>query len=186
MEVDNIDEMSEKGSSGTARHLDAGREGMDEKDEGRNTFEHEVTDVRQFLSADLVVAGDGINSLTRQTFAEHFCPTLDWRKCKFTWLGTTKPLEAFTFIFRENEHGLFQVHAYPFQEGLSTFIVECREETWKRAGLENATEEETVTYIGELFADHLHGHPLLTNKSVWRHRNAGICRTSTTCPTIAH
>ena len=131
-------------------------------------FEHEVTDVRQFLSADLVVAGDGINSLTRQTFAEHFRPTLDWRKCKFTWLGTTKPLDAFTFIFRENEHGLFQVHAYPFEDGLSTFIVECREETWKRAGLDHATEEDTVAYVAELFADHLDGHALLTNKSVWR------------------
>ena len=42
---------------------------------------------------------------------------------------------AFTFIFRETEHGLFQVHAYPFDAETSTFIVECPEATWRRAGL---------------------------------------------------
>ncbi len=131
-------------------------------------FEHRVDDITPFLEADLVVAGDGINSTVREHFADHFQPSLDWRKCKFTWLGTTKPLDAFTFIFRANEHGLFRVHAYPFQDGLSTFIIECREETWKRAGLDAASEEDTVIYMQELFADHLEGHELLINRSVWR------------------
>ncbi|MEM7516125.1 MAG: FAD-dependent monooxygenase, partial [Planctomycetota bacterium] len=108
------------------------------------------------------------NSLVRDGLAEHFEPNLDWRECKFCWLGTDKELEAFTFIFRENEHGLFQVHAYPFEEGRSTFIVECREEAWKAAGLDQATEEETVAYMAELFSDHLDGHKLLTNRSIWR------------------
>ncbi len=132
------------------------------------TFEHEVSDITPFLDADLIVAGDGINSNIRTTYAEHFQPSLDWRKCKFTWLGTTKPFDAFTFIFRENEHGLYRVHAYPFEDGLSTFIVECREETWKRAGLDEATEEDTVAYMRELFGDHLEGHELLINRSIWR------------------
>ncbi len=131
-------------------------------------FEHQVTELEPLRSADLIVAGDGINSLVRTTYADHFQPTHDWRKCKFTWLGTTKPLESFTFIFKENEHGLFQVHAYPFEEGLSTFIVECREDTWQRAGLDQATEEDTVAYLSELFAEDLAGHPLLINRSVWR------------------
>ncbi len=131
-------------------------------------FEHRIENVESVLDADLVVAGDGINSMVREHFAEHFQPSLDWRKCKFTWLGTTKPLDAFTFIFRANEHGLYRVHAYPFEDGLSTFIVECREETWKRAGLESASEEDTVAYMRELFADHLDGHDLLINRSIWR------------------
>jgi len=132
------------------------------------TFEHPVDDVTPYLGADLVVAGDGINSQIRTRFAEHFQPSLDWRKCKFTWLGTTLPLDAFTFIFRANEHGMFRVHSYPFQDGLSTFIIECREETWKRAGLDEATEQDTVAYMSELFADHLGGHELLINRSIWR------------------
>ena len=88
--------------------------------------------------------------------------------CKFCWLGTDKTLEAFTFLFEENEHGLFQVHAYPFEEGRSTFIVECREETWRKAGLDKATEEDTVRYCESLFSRFLDGGRLLTNRSLWR------------------
>jgi len=131
-------------------------------------FQSEVGDLAPHLSADLVVASDGINSAIRATYAEHFKPSLDWRKCKFTWLGTTLPLTAFTFWYKENEHGLFQVHAYPFKDQLSTFIIECREEVWKRAGLDTASEADTVAYCEKLFAEELQGHRLLTNRSLWR------------------
>ncbi|MDA1266244.1 MAG: FAD-dependent monooxygenase, partial [Planctomycetota bacterium] len=135
------------------------------------SFEDEVTDVAELEGADLVLAADGINSLLREHHAAHFQPSLDWRHCRFTWLGTTKPLETFTFVFLENEHGLFQVHAYPFEVGeepLSTWIVECSTETWQRAGLDQASEDDTVAYCQELFAEFLDGHPLLTNRSIWR------------------
>ena len=134
-------------------------------------FEREVEDDAELASFDLVVASDGINSRIREKYAATFEPHLDWRTCKFCWLGTTKPLEAFTFVFKENEHGLFQVHAYPFEVGdrpLSTWIVECHEDTWKRAGLDRASEADTVAYVKELFADHLDGHEVLTNRSIWR------------------
>jgi anthraniloyl-CoA monooxygenase len=131
-------------------------------------FEREVRGLDDAAGADLVLAADGINSLVRDRNAEWFRPSIDWRKCRFCWLGTTKPLTAFTFVFRENEHGLFQVHAYPFEANLSTFIVECHEDTWRRAGLDRATEAETVAYCEKLFADHLDGHRLLVNRSIWR------------------
>jgi len=131
-------------------------------------FEREIVSLDEVDDADLVLAADGVNSWIRGELAEHFQPTLDWRKCKFTWLGTDKPLEAFTFIFKENEHGLFQVHAYPFSDGLSTWIVECREEVWQRAGLAEASEDETVAYCEALFAEDLDGHRLLKNRSLWR------------------
>lgn len=131
-------------------------------------FEHEVAHPSDVGDADLVLAADGINSIVRETWKEHFKPSVDWRKCKFCWLGTDKELPAFTFIFRENEHGLFQVHAYPFQDGLSTFIVECPEDAWRNAGLDQADEAQTVEYFEKLFADHLEGHRLLTNRSLWR------------------
>src|SRR5205085_1052350 len=121
-----------------------------------------------FRAADLVVACDGANSAIRAQYEDSFRPKIRWGRAKFTWLGTTKPLRAFTFVFRENRHGLFQVHAYPFEPGLSTWIVECREETWRAAGLDRATEEDTVRYCEELFAPELNGHRLLTNKSLWR------------------
>ncbi len=141
----------------------------------RLEFEREIRDERDVGRADLVLASDGINSLLRTQHAAHFRPTLEWRRCKFAWFGTTKPLAAFTFVFRSSAHGLFQVHAYPFQHEasgagptLSTWIVECHEDVWRRAGLEHASEQETVRYLEDLFAPDLDGHPLLTNRSVWR------------------
>ncbi len=134
-------------------------------------FEREVRDDAEVGRADLIVASDGINSFIRQKYAVHFRPALDWGKCKFAWFGTTKPLRAFTFVFKQSPYGLFQVHAYPFQGGeepLSTWIVECHEEVWKRAGLERLSEEESLSFVEELFAEYLDNHPLLTNKSVWR------------------
>ncbi|MBL8695325.1 MAG: bifunctional salicylyl-CoA 5-hydroxylase/oxidoreductase [Planctomycetes bacterium] len=139
-------------------------------------FQKEVTDFDSHLGADLVLAADGVNSAIRSRFAEHFQPSIGMGKCKFSWLGSTLPLGAFTFIFRENEHGLWQIHAYPFEklgavepgQAVSTFIVECHESVWKRAGLDQATEEQTVAYFEKLFADHLGGHRLLSNRSIWR------------------
>ncbi|MBP9890388.1 MAG: FAD-dependent monooxygenase [Planctomycetes bacterium] len=128
----------------------------------------EVTDLARFKDADLIVACDGVNSRVRDMYAQTFKPSLDWRKCKFCWLGLSRRLPAFTFIFKENEHGLFQVHAYPFDDKTSTFIVECREEVWKMAGLDKADEAATVAYMEKLFAEDLQGAKLLTNRSLWR------------------
>ena len=131
-------------------------------------FQDDVPSVEAAGPADLVVAADGVHSAIRTARAAAFRPTIEWGACRFTWLGTTKPLTAFTFVFRENEHGLFVVHAYPFEAGLSTWIVECTEATWLAAGLDRASEDDTVAYVRRLFADHLDGHQVLTNKSIWR------------------
>ena len=132
-------------------------------------FEREVADFAAIAAEyDLVLGADGINSGVREHWKEHFKPALDWRKAKFSWLGSDREFQAFTFIFRESEHGLFQVHAYPFERGLSTFIVETHEDTWRRAGLDRASEAETVRYLSELFAPELGGCRLLTNRSIWR------------------
>jgi anthraniloyl-CoA monooxygenase len=134
-------------------------------------FETEVGDVADLKGYDMILAADGLNSIVREKYSSEFKPSIDWRKAKFAWFGTPKPLKAFTFIFKESEHGLFQIHAYPFQVGdnaLSTWIVECHEDVWKRAGLEHATEEENVAYVQNLFAEELGEYGLLTNRSVWR------------------
>ena len=118
--------------------------------------------------ADLVVAADGVHSPLREKYAPVFKPEVDQRRCRFSWLGTTLPLQAFTFIFKETPHGLFQVHAYPFEKQLSTFIVEARDEVWRRAGLDTMSEAESVAFLEKLFAEDLKGHRLLANKSIWR------------------
>ncbi|WP_437576409.1 bifunctional salicylyl-CoA 5-hydroxylase/oxidoreductase [Sorangium sp. So ce887] len=132
-------------------------------------FEEEVTDAAEALAgSDLVVAADGVNSRIRERFADRFGPRIDVRPNRFVWLGTTFPFDAFTFYFEENRHGLFRVHAYRYEPDRSTFIVECREETFRRAGLDRASEDETIAYFEELFEGKLRGHRLLKNRSVWR------------------
>jgi anthraniloyl-CoA monooxygenase len=131
-------------------------------------FSTEVDRPAAWEGADLVLAADGVNSWVRQRYARHFRPQIDWRRNRFVWLGTTFPFPAFTFIFKEDEHGLWRVHAYNYDRGHSTFILECTEDTWRRAGLDEATEDDTVAFARQLFARELDGHPILKNRSLWR------------------
>jgi len=117
--------------------------------------------------ADLVVAADGINSKVRTAHEDVFQPSIEPGKARFIWLGTTRRFEAFTFLIRDTDHGLFQVHAYPFDRNTSTFIVETDPETWRRAGLDTASIDESVAFLERLFAPELQGHRLLTNNSTW-------------------
>ena len=134
----------------------------------RLEFEREIDDPAAFADADLVLAADGANSPIRQRLAARFGPSIDWRRNRFVWLGTTRPFPAFTFFFREDAHGLWRVHAYQYEKGHSTFIVETTEETWRRAGLESADEARTVAFCETLFRDELAGHRLVANRSIWR------------------
>ncbi|HEX6748816.1 MAG TPA: bifunctional salicylyl-CoA 5-hydroxylase/oxidoreductase [Longimicrobium sp.] len=113
--------------------------------------------------ADLVVAADGVNSVTRRTYAGHFRPDLDVRTARFVWLGTTKRFDAFTFIVVQNEWGVFQVHAYRFDERQSAFIVECDEASWRAAGCDRMGHAETIAFCERMFAPWLDGHPLMSN-----------------------
>lgn len=130
-------------------------------------FGVEVDDASLPVPGDLVVAADGVNSLFRRRWAAELGSVVRPQGGKYVWFGTDLVLDAFTFVFRSTEHGLFQVHAYPFDESTSTFIVECPEATWRRAGLDQMTEDESIAFCEALFADDLDGHRLLSNRSVW-------------------
>jgi anthraniloyl-CoA monooxygenase len=133
----------------------------------RLEFEREVRDVGEFEGADLIIGADGINGLVRRTYREFFKPQVAVHPTKYVWFGSDLPLDAFTFIFRRNDHGLFQVHAYPFDARTCTFIVECPEDAWRRAGLESATEAESIAYCEALFQPELRGRRLMSNRSLW-------------------
>jgi len=129
----------------------------------------DVKDVEVYRQrADLVVGADGFNSTVRERYAEHFQPSFDERPNRFVWLGTTCPFPAFTFYFKRDAHGLWRVHAYQYEPGHSTFIVEATESTWRSAGLDQATEDDTVAFCEALFKEELQGHRLLKNRSLWR------------------
>ncbi|MEU3691448.1 bifunctional salicylyl-CoA 5-hydroxylase/oxidoreductase [Streptomyces narbonensis] len=125
---------------------------------------------------DLVVASDGVRSQTRSTYADTFGPDLDERHCRYMWLATDKVFEAFTFIVAERDFGTVQVHAYPFDDTRSTFIVEIDEDSWRRAGFDafaahdlpsGADDEDSIRLCEEILAEHLDGHRLIPNGSRW-------------------
>jgi anthraniloyl-CoA monooxygenase len=131
-------------------------------------FQREFDGIEEFRDRDLIIAADGVNSGIRKRHARHFAPEIDFRPNRFIWLGTTFRFPAFTFIFKENEHGLWRVHAYQYQDGMATFIVECTDETFRRTGLDPEDEDGAVAYCERLFARELDGHALLKNRSIWR------------------
>ena len=115
-------------------------------------------------SHDLVVAADGLNSRSRDTFAAIFQPDIQTYANKFVWLGTQQSFnDAFTFIFEDTPHGWMWAHAYQFEPGTATFIVECSEATWTRAGFADMTRDQSIAACEAVFAKHLAGHPLLSN-----------------------
>jgi anthraniloyl-CoA monooxygenase len=136
----------------------------------RMEFEREIDtpDIERIAGeCDLLLGADGVNSKVRKRWEAELQPSIDVRKCKYIWLGTNLRLTSFTFIFEKNEHGIFNVHAYPFDHQTSTFIVECDDATWRAAGLDRASTDESVAYLQNLFAKYLDGAKLLTNKSLW-------------------
>ncbi|MDQ3548349.1 MAG: FAD-dependent monooxygenase [Chloroflexota bacterium] len=140
-------------------------------------FETEVPAPEELRAGcDLLIAADGVNSRTRAAYADTFNPATREGRARFVWYGTDKPFDAFTFIFRDTEYGLFTVHSYPFDATTSTFIVECHEETWRNAGLDQMDEAASMTFCQSLFADHLGQHRLLSNRSLWLSFTTLTCR----------
>ena len=125
---------------------------------------------------DLVVAADGVNSLTRSANEGVFEPRVDLRNARYIWLGTPLVFDAFKFFIAETDAGTVQAHAYPFSESMSTFIVELAEETWNRSGQVDSAErlwkpgendQAGIEYCAEVFKDDLDGADLLGNNSRW-------------------
>jgi anthraniloyl-CoA monooxygenase len=152
----------------------------------RLVFETEINDdqeIARAYGADLVIASDGLNSRIRTRYADTFHPLIDKRRCRFVWLGTSKTFDAFTFAFKETEHGWFQAHIYQFDGDTATFIVETTEETWLKAGLDRMTQVEGIAYCESLFSSLLNGHSLLSNarhlhgSSIWINFPRVICDT---------
>ena len=131
-------------------------------------FEANVSDVSQFANSDYIVAGDGLNSQIRDSFASDFGTKTVLQKNKFVWLGSTKPLDAFTYFFRSTPFGTFVAHTYQYQQGMSTWIFECSPETWEKAGFETENEVDTIDKLKDIFSNELDGHGLISNRSHWR------------------
>lgn len=131
-------------------------------------FETEITALNQLGQADLLVAANGAFSWVRDENQEKFGTTVDWRPNRFIWYGTTKPFNSLTLTFRDTDAGVFCAHHYRYRPDRSTFLVEVEDETWRRAGFDQMSPEDTIKYCEQVFAKDLEGHPIITNSSNWR------------------
>lgn len=121
-----------------------------------------------FSDSDLIIAADGIGSAIRDARADAFGSSVEMRKNYFTWLGSTRPLDAFTFFFKETPEGYFCAHTYEYEAGKSTWVIECTPEAYESCGFENMSEEESARFLEQVFEAELDGHGLITNRSIWR------------------
>jgi anthraniloyl-CoA monooxygenase len=127
------------------------------------------------LDAELVIAADGVSSATREERPDVFGARVDVHASLYLWAGTDVALPAAVFAPVRTEHGTFVAHAYPYAADRSTFLVETDEEAWRRAGFEATTERtpydaddvESLDYLSGAFANHLHGHRLIGNRTRW-------------------
>jgi len=131
-------------------------------------FHNEIHNIEELQNdCDLLLAADGVNSTVRLNYVEQLQPELDLRTNRYIWFGTNQLFHGLTLTFRENSAGVFAAHSYKFNPTTSTFIVECDPETWDKAGFERMSDDDTRTYLGEVFAKDLQGHKLLSNNSKW-------------------
>ncbi|MET7899238.1 bifunctional salicylyl-CoA 5-hydroxylase/oxidoreductase [Streptomyces mirabilis] len=131
-------------------------------------FRAEAPPVAELMTAyDLVVAADGVRSPTRAAYAEVFGPSVEEHRCRYIWLAADFAFDSFRFEIAETEHGVMQLHGYPYAADASTVIVEMREEVWRAAGFADLDEQGSVELCGKIFTDALGGRQLRSNKSTW-------------------
>ena len=129
----------------------------------------------QFAESDIIVVSDGINSEIRNAYKHLLAPTTKWRSNRFCWMGSTRPMGEFNYFFRETEHGIIVAHCYQYEKGHSTWVFEMDESTWSGHGFEEHNEENSKAKLEDIFAEELHGHPLLLNRSNWRNFPSVFC-----------
>ena len=150
-------------------------------------FDCTIERASQSGGADLVVACDGAGSRLREHDRHRFGTRLRVGRNRYIWLGTDKVFDAFTFGFVETTAGWIWCHAYGFDEGASTFIVECAPETWTAVGFDQLGQDQTLRRLEHLFASYLDGHRLRSSRQadgradwlnfrtvtneVWHHEN---------------
>jgi 2-polyprenyl-6-methoxyphenol hydroxylase-like FAD-dependent oxidoreductase len=117
---------------------------------------------------DLIVAADGLNSLVRRSFEREFGASVTHSTNKFAWYGTGKRFETLSQTFVKTERGAFNAHHYRYSPDMSTFLIECDAATWQAYGFEHKTIEQSQAICEQVFAATLDGHPLVSNKSIWR------------------
>lgn len=134
-------------------------------------FEHRI-DVENleedFADSDIILASDGIGSAIREHYKEYFNPSIVQKTNRFTWMGSTRKVEDFTYFFKDSKHGPICAHTYQYEENMSTWVFEMSDECWQKWNFEEFNEQGSADKLEEIFADELEGHNLIINRSMWR------------------
>jgi len=124
--------------------------------------------------ADLVIAADGVSSMTREQLRGPLGATETLGRGRFIWCGSSTALEGTVFQPVRTEHGLFVAHAYPYMEGRSTAVIETDIASLARAGCEQTefageadSDELALSYLSDAFSELLEGASFVGNKSRW-------------------
>lgn len=131
------------------------------------TFEQRVESTEEFDGWDLVVGADGINSAVRDLLSDQFLPEVTLGRNWWAWYGTSQLFAPVSLIFEPTPNGLFVGHAYQYEDSRSGFVAEVVPSAFEAHGFANLSEQESIAVCEEVFADHLDGHPLLSNHSLW-------------------
>lgn len=111
---------------------------------------------------DLLVVSEGLNSKNRQIFDTQMQTNAKLGSNKYIWLGMEGDLgSCFNFLFVKTYAGYIWAHNYKFEDGLSTFVVEMKEQTWLALGFDTLSSIESMEYCQSLFADYLKDRKLL-------------------------
>jgi 2-polyprenyl-6-methoxyphenol hydroxylase-like FAD-dependent oxidoreductase len=131
-------------------------------------FQRAIGALDEVTDCDLLVGTDGANSFVRRALEQEFAPEVEWLTNRFAWYGTEQLFDCLSLTFRANADGSFVAHHYRHGQTMSTFVVECDEATWRRAGLDRMADDAARAYCENVFAPDLAGRPLVSNKSIWR------------------
>jgi len=131
-------------------------------------FRTPIGSLQELGDVDLIVGADGLNSIVRRSFESEFGNSLLFGRNKFVWYGTSKRFETLSQTFVETGLGCFNAHHYRYAANMSTFLIECDEQTWTRYGFARMPDDESKAICEQLFFRTLDGHPLFSNNSIWR------------------
>ncbi len=123
---------------------------------------------KQFASSDVILASDGIGSAIREHYSEFFDPTISLKSNRFTWMGSSRKVEDFTYFFKDTEYGPICAHTYQYEAGTSTWVFEMSDYCWQELQFDEFDEQSSADKLEKIFAEELEGHNLIINRSMWR------------------